>query len=103
MSGKWADSDRRTELPPDWASIVKRIKVRDGGRCRWILPSKKRCPRKGTDVDHRYAPDRHADKDLWLLCEHHHKKKTAREAAEGRRKRRQIVSRAETGSPGRLR
>lgn len=102
MSGRWADSNRREGLPADWSSIVKRIKARDGNRCRWRLPSGVRCPRKGTDVDHRYSPTNHADSALWLLCDHHHKRKTAREAAAGRRKRREIKPRREEGQPGRL-
>lgn len=77
MSG-WEGSDRKSRLPANWASeIVPRIKKRDGGRCTWWLPSKKRCPRKGTDVDHRRPGDDHSDFNLQLLCNHHHLMKTA--------------------------
>lgn len=82
MSG-WNDSDRRDRLPSNWfTELVPFVKKRDGGRCTWRLPSGKRCPRPGTDVDHRVAGDDHSPGNLQLLCEHHHAKKTA---GEGRR------------------
>lgn len=81
----WETSDRRSELPPDWAQRVKAVWSRDRGRCRWTLPmSGARCPRPGSDVDHRYAPNRHELDDLWLLCREHHDQKTQREARLGR-------------------
>lgn len=99
MSG-WAGSNRRAELPADWAVRVAFVKDRDGGRCRWILPSGARCPRPGTDVDHRYGPDRHKVDDLWLLCHHHHDKKTTKEAWAGKRKKRPSTARPPEAHPG---
>jgi 5-methylcytosine-specific restriction protein A len=76
MAG-WNDSDRKQRLPDNWASeIVPRIKKRDQNRCTWRLPSKARCPRRGTDVDHRIPGDDHSDRNLQLLCAHHHRMKT---------------------------
>lgn len=98
MSG-WETSDRRAGLPADWSQRVKQVWARDGGRCRWILPSGTRCPRPGADVDHRHGPERHGLNDLWLLCRHHHDKKTAREAWQGKRRKRP-PKRAEEQHPG---
>lgn len=103
MSGQWADSDRRERLPSNWNSLVKQVMQRDGGRCRWRLPSGKRCPRRATDVDHRVRGDDHSLANLQALCPDHHKAKTAREAAAGRRAKRRIVPRRVEKQPGRLR
>ena len=83
----WETSDRRAQLPPDWHRRVAQVKERDGGRCTWRLPSGKRCPRAGTDVDHRKPGDDHSLRNLQLLCSHHHDKKTQREAWAGRKKK----------------
>lgn len=82
----WESSDRRARLPANWPTLVARVKKRDGGRCTWRLPSGARCPRPGTDVDHRAPGDDHRLSNLQLLCHHHHEKKTLREAFAGRRK-----------------
>lgn len=87
MSG-WNGSDRRSRLPGDWPDRVKEVHRRDGGRCTWRLPSGARCPRRGTDVDHRINNDDHRLSNLQLLCGHHHSKKTAFEARIGKAKKR---------------
>ncbi len=84
MTGRWADSDRRERLPPNWSALVAAVKQRAGGRCEWRLKSGARCPRRGTDVDHRRRGDDHRLTNLQLLCVKHHKDKTAREAAAAR-------------------
>lgn len=86
MSG-WETSDRRSRLPADWATRVKQVKERDGGRCTWKLPSGARCPRAGRDVDHRVNDDNHGLWNLTLLCRHHHDLKTQAEARRGKAKR----------------
>lgn len=83
----WDTSDRRERLPADWWQRVKAVKERDGNRCTWRLPSGKRCPRRGTDVDHRKPGDDHSLANLQLLCPDHHKRKTAGEAYAGRMRR----------------
>lgn len=98
----WETSDRRQELPPDWAKRVARVKDRDGNRCTWRLPSGARCPRRGTDVDHRVPGDDHSLRNLQLLCSHHHKKKTGLEAIMGRRKRRAGRQKRQEKHPGLL-
>jgi hypothetical protein len=76
----WEGHDR--DLPPDWPAIrgkfIRQRKHIDGGRCQKRLPSGARCPRPGTDVDHRSDRDDHTD--LQLLCDAHHKAKTQQEA-----------------------
>lgn len=100
MSG-WAGSDRRGRLPADWPKRREQVKKRAGGRCEKFLPSGKRCPRRGTDCDHKIAGDNHALTNLQWLCEEHHKQKTRAEAAEGyRNMRRRLPKRAEERHPG---
>jgi 5-methylcytosine-specific restriction endonuclease McrA len=96
----WETSDRRLRLPPNWNALVKQVKERDGGRCTWKLPSGARCPRVGTDVDHRNNDDNHDLRNLQLLCRHHHDKKTQREAWSGRQKAKKGRVRREEKHPG---
>lgn len=99
----WETSDRRERLPADWPAIVARIKKRDGNRCRWILEkTKRRCPRDGTQVDHRIPGDNHADSNLQLLCDFHHGKKSAKEGHEARWGRKKVPLRTER-QPGAIR
>jgi 5-methylcytosine-specific restriction protein A len=98
----WESSDRRSELPADWATRVAAVKDRDRGQCTWKLKSGARCPRRGTDVDHRKPGSDHSLWNLQLLCAHHHAWKTAREGAAGRRRKRAPL-RAPEAMPGRLR
>jgi 5-methylcytosine-specific restriction protein A len=82
-------AEKGRELPPNWESeIVPAVKLRDGGRCRWVLDkSKTRCPRKGTDVDHIGDPDNHSLRNLRLLCRFHHDKRTAKQGFFAREQR----------------
>lgn len=81
-------SEKGRELPPNWESeIVPAVKLRDGGRCKWILPSGQRCPRPGTDVDHRGDPDNHSLRNLRLLCGFHHGRRTAKQGLQARAER----------------
>lgn len=81
----WETSDRASRLPADWKVRVKKVKDRALGRCEWKLPSGDRCPRPGTDCDHRKPGDNHELWNLQWLCSHHHAKKTASEAWAGKR------------------
>lgn len=98
----WETSDRRLRLPPDWPKRVAQVKERDGNRCTWRLPSGKRCPRVGTEVDHRVPGDNHDLRNLRLLCSHHHGKKTAMEGVAGRRKKTSKRQKREDRHPGLL-
>lgn len=103
MSG-WDNSDRRERLPENWATeLVPAVKKRDGGRCTWRLPSGKRCPRPGTEVDHRVAGDDHSLRNLQLLCGDHHAKKTAQEGRRAKAAKRASRYRSTEDHPGRVR
>lgn len=83
MTGRWASSDRRSELPPDWPRIRRRVLRRDGYRCTWVEVGV-RCSALATDVDHAGERMDHSDESLRSLCEPHHKAKTQAEAAAAR-------------------
>lgn len=83
-SGKWASSNRRAELPPDWARRRDRRLAADGWRCRWLVEGT-RCTALATDIDHVEGSNDHRHENLQSLCAEHHKIKTAAEAVEARR------------------
>lgn len=58
----WASSNRRAELPPDWASTKRRIKKRDGHRCVKCGSTQQ------LEVDHINDPHDHHDANLQTLC-----------------------------------
>lgn len=103
----WSDdSERRKLLPSNWGqigrtgSIVDQVFQRDGGQCKFRLPSGKRCPRPGTDVDHKGDREDHSLSNLRLLCEHHHKQVTQAQAWQGKWSRRKKFKRPEERHPG---
>jgi 5-methylcytosine-specific restriction endonuclease McrA len=79
----WIGSNRRTLLPADWPTIVKRILIRDHHRCQHVREdTQRKCGRRATDVDHITRPaDGGTDDDsnLQALCSYHHGQKTGRE------------------------
>lgn len=83
----WENSNRRERLPENWPTLVAETKRRAKGRCQQILPSGKRCPRRGTDTDHKIPGDDHRQSNLQLLCEHHHAIKSSKEGRAARMKR----------------
>lgn len=97
-----SDSRRRAELPPDWNAIRQRILKRDGNRCKWSLPSRKRCPRPATDVDHVGSRFDHSDKNLRALCATHHGRVTAKQGVKARQPRK-VSRRPAERQPGQLR
>lgn len=101
----WSSSDRRARLPANWDAIRSAFKRKrmalDGGRCQGRLPSGKRCPRLGTDADHRSDPDNHDD--LQWLCRKHHDDKTQNEARAPGREVRRLKYRPAEEHPGDLR
>jgi 5-methylcytosine-specific restriction protein A len=94
MSGRWADSSRRSILPPDWPAIRLAILTRDGHRCIWLAnhddggPSVylaggydpgQRCPSTATDVDHVGDPADHRPNNLRALCGWHHDRRSSQQ------------------------
>lgn len=86
MSGKWASSRRRDQLPKDWKKIRERILARDGYRCTETLSDNSRCTEPATDVDHIERGNDHSEANLRSLCGHHHRKKSAAEGNAARPK-----------------
>lgn len=108
----WSDDGSRVSpLPPNWGrigrtgTIVDQVFIRDGGRCKFRLPSGARCPRtypdSRMDVDHKGDRDNHDLSNLRLLCEHHHKQVTQAQAWQGKWGRRKKFKRREEEHPGR--
>ncbi len=75
----WSGSDRRSQLPRNWAAIRRRIIRRDEGRCTALYSDGRRCELPGTDVDHIVPGDDHRDVNLRLLCPWHHQHKSSSE------------------------
>jgi hypothetical protein len=81
----WETSDRRERLPDNWfTEIVPEVRRKAGGRCQGRLPSGKRCPRQGSQCDHKTPGDDHSWGNLQWLCKAHHDKKSSREGYEAR-------------------
>jgi 5-methylcytosine-specific restriction protein A len=80
VSGRWASSQRRYELPPNWATEIRPVILeRDRHRCRWREHGSV-CGRPATDVDHIRRGDDHSLSNLQALCGDHH---AAKSSAEG--------------------
>lgn len=84
MSGRWEDSNRRAQLPRDWARRRRMVIERADGQCERLLDGV-RCTNAGRDVDHKRRGNDHSLANLQLLCSECHTRKTQREAAEARR------------------
>lgn len=80
MSGGWAGSNRRAELPANWPAIRAAVLTRDGHQCTWT-DNGERCTEAGTDVDHIRGRHNHQLQNLRALCSWHHNRKSS---AEGR-------------------
>lgn len=87
MSGNWAGSKRRSELPSNWYTEIRpAVLERDGHRCTATLRNETRCAEPGTDVDHIGDPQVHSMENLRLLCSWHHDRRSSAQgnAARGR-------------------
>lgn len=99
----WDTSDRKDRLPANWPKLVAQCKKAAGGRCQWRLKSGKRCPREGTDCDHRVAGDNHSPSNLQWLCSHHHAIKSSLEGRQAKRAKKALRRRPPEPMPGRVR
>lgn len=80
MSGQWADSTRREQLPPNWWEIRAGILDRDGHQCTAIrTDTDTRCRAEATDVDHVDDRHDHRPENLASLCSWHHDRKSSAE------------------------
>lgn len=99
----WGTSNRREELPKDWAKIRLRVLTRCRYRCEYVGPSGARCHERATDVDHAVNRLDHSIDSLKGLCPEHHKRKTAVESREGKvAKRRKGERKRKDDRPGAL-
>jgi 5-methylcytosine-specific restriction endonuclease McrA len=80
----WSSSNRRSELPRNWAVIRQRVIRRDGGHCKGLLEGGRVCGAPGTDVDHIRPGADHSLGNLQLLCAWCHKRKTQAESRAAR-------------------
>jgi hypothetical protein len=81
----WETSRRRERLPSNWPQLVKAVRARSGGRCEFLLPSGRRCPRRADGgVDHKIPNDDHSMSNLRDSCKHHHGKKSSAEGLAAR-------------------
>lgn len=84
----WRNSDRRSRLPANWASIRREVLRRDGNRCTWREHGDRCATTTGLEVDHIRRGDDHSPANLRTLCSLHHASKSAQEGAEALAKRR---------------
>jgi 5-methylcytosine-specific restriction protein A len=106
----WETSDRRQRLPENWGALIRAVKKRaratsptDIEQCEKRLPSRRRCPRVGTDVDHVIPNDDHSLRNLRLLCAHHHGQKSSQEGRQARSAIKQSRYRPSEDHPGAIR
>lgn len=100
MTGRWASSNRREELPPDWASrLVPRILNRDPD-CQLQLQG---CTGMSTEVDHIGDKHDHSNGNLRGVCSPCHSKRTQAQARAAHRAHYQQVRRQPEPHPGVIR
>lgn len=93
MTGKWAGSTRKSQLPADWPRIRRLVLEHHHYACR--APG---CGEWATDVDHIIPGHDHSAANLRPLCAWHHRQKSAAEG--GRSGTRYYRKRREEKHPG---
>ena len=88
MSGKWANSNRRAELPTNWPALRRRILNRDQHRCTETTADGTRCTAHATDVDHTGDKHDHRMEMLRSLCSWHHDRKSSAQGNAAQQRRR---------------
>lgn len=97
----WDTSNRRAELPPDWAARRVRVLRRDSYRCQARDSLGAMCGALANQVDH-IKPGTDDDYDnLQSLCRWHHGRKSSAEGNAARRPR-LTQARAAEAHPGTL-
>ncbi|RRQ79390.1 HNH endonuclease [Streptomyces griseofuscus] len=77
MSGGWAGSNRRAELPHDWYTVIRpAVLERDEYRCRARLDGRV-CGRPANQVDHIGDKHDHRIEMLQALCARCHAQKSS--------------------------
>ncbi|MFF7171107.1 HNH endonuclease [Streptomyces pseudovenezuelae] len=84
MSGGWAGSNRRAELPPDWQTVIRpAVLQRDEHRCRNRIGGRV-CGRPANQVDHIGDKHDHRIEMLQALCADCHNAKSSRQGNDAR-------------------
>lgn len=84
MSGGWAGSNRRAELPADWYTVIRpAVLQRDEHRCRNRIDGRV-CARPANQVDHIGNKDDHRIEMLQALCADCHAVKSSRQGNDAR-------------------
>lgn len=79
MSGGWAGSNRRAELPADWYTTIRPyVLARDEHRCRARIDGVV-CGRRANQVDHIGHKDDHRPEMLQALCADCHGRKSSQQ------------------------
>lgn len=81
----WKNSNRRSQLPPDWPKRREQVKKRDRACVK--------CGAPGTDVDHIIPGDDHSLGNLRLLCAACHKEKSSAEGGAAYAAKRRAIER----------
>lgn len=92
----WSSSNRRQQLPDDWA--VRRRKVIEVAKGVCELAG---CTSPATEVDHVQAGGSDSFANLQALCEHHHSQKSAQEGHARLKELRALTKRKPEEHPGR--
>lgn len=75
----WTTSNRKTELPREWATLRKRVLARDGGVCQARDSQDRLCGAPANQVDHISRGHDHTLTNLQALCCWHHARKSSTE------------------------
>ena len=92
----WANSDRRSRLPANWARIRVEVLDRDRRQCQWIHflegGVRKICGVPANEVHHIRNNDDHSLSNLRALCADHHAQKTQKESWAARHANRRKIN-----------
>lgn len=83
----WESSDRKSELPQDWALRRMRVLRRDSYRCQARDSTGRACGEWANQCDHIEPGNNHDLDNLQALCAWHHARKSSREGVAARRPR----------------
>lgn len=83
----WDTSNRKDELPHDWAAIRIRVLRRDGYKCQARDSLGVKCKAPANQADHIVPGNDHSMENLQALCRWHHARKSSAEGHAARRPR----------------